>query len=602
MANLSNINGKFVVEQTTGYVGVGTTDPNFLIEAAGANSEIALNSTSASIYRLRSTSSDSFIITKNGVGDRLVIDGSGNSIFEGSVRVANSTQSNYWLYNATKTNGFLLGRSLASNDGQDFFIFDTIANSASMTINSSQNTTFAGTISSNSISAQGMITVTQNDIGTGESVGLRIIRSGGAQVWNITSGQTGVDNTTFNIRNSTNNTNVLGINASNNSATFTGTVTAGNGSQAVNSDAMLTLRASAFSGLDIKSARTSGNIGGIRFYDTASNTVPEAQLNVEVDGSYNFYNGTSGAQSRLKIANNGWVSVVTKPNSGLNYNVAIWVGDVLGYQTTEQLSDVLAYGANKLSPYNGITFADGQEATTSSGTVIPAPGRSTSPDPEDYQRSFSTEFKLKSASGNPGVTGSWAGLISMAPYRPSISGFYATQIAFGGDGTGDGMFTRRGTTTTWGAWREFVIEDTSGNISPSGVYLGGTAAANLLDDYEEGTFQTNINSTNVTNYSYSGQNGRYTKIGRQVIVTFVIDSVTAGTGFKYFVISNLPFAQHTSSHNEQGYCSNYPRGERRSGIIINNSSGESNTWYVGYNNNSSQSGNALRGTIIYTTS
>ena len=78
MANLSNINGKFVVEQTTGYVGVGTTDPNFLIEAAGANSEIALNSTSASIYRLRSTSSDSFIITKNGVGDRLVIDGSGN--------------------------------------------------------------------------------------------------------------------------------------------------------------------------------------------------------------------------------------------------------------------------------------------------------------------------------------------------------------------------------------------------------------------------------------------------------------------------------------------------------------------------------------------
>ena len=134
-----------------------------------------------------------------------------------------------------------------------------------------------------------------------------------------------------------------------------------------------------------------------------------------------------------------------------------------------------------------------------------------------------------------------------------------------------------------------------------GVYLGGTATANLLDDYEEGTFQTNIDSTNVTNYSYSGQNGRYTKIGRQVIVTFIIDSVTAGTGFKYFVISNLPFVQHTASHDEQGYCNNYPRGERRSGIIINNSSGSNNTWYVGYNNNSSQSGDRFRGTIIYTT-
>jgi len=76
MANISNINGKFVVEQTTGYVGIGTTDPNFLIEAAGTNAELALNA--SSIYRVRSTSNDEFIITKNGVGDRLTIAGGGN--------------------------------------------------------------------------------------------------------------------------------------------------------------------------------------------------------------------------------------------------------------------------------------------------------------------------------------------------------------------------------------------------------------------------------------------------------------------------------------------------------------------------------------------
>jgi len=78
MANLSNINGKFVVEQTTGYVGVGTTDPNYPIEVLNASAEIALNASGASIYRLRSDSTDSFRINKNGVGDRLVIDGSGN--------------------------------------------------------------------------------------------------------------------------------------------------------------------------------------------------------------------------------------------------------------------------------------------------------------------------------------------------------------------------------------------------------------------------------------------------------------------------------------------------------------------------------------------
>ena len=85
MANLSNINGKFVVEQTTGYVGVGTTDPNYPIEVLNASAEIALNASGGSIYRLRSTSGDSFMITKNGVGDRLVIDGSGNSTFSGNV-------------------------------------------------------------------------------------------------------------------------------------------------------------------------------------------------------------------------------------------------------------------------------------------------------------------------------------------------------------------------------------------------------------------------------------------------------------------------------------------------------------------------------------
>ena len=83
MANLSNINGKFVVEQTTGFVGIGTTDPSFLIEAAGTNAELALNA--SSIYRLRSTSSDEFLITKNGVGDRLTIASGGNATFSAKV-------------------------------------------------------------------------------------------------------------------------------------------------------------------------------------------------------------------------------------------------------------------------------------------------------------------------------------------------------------------------------------------------------------------------------------------------------------------------------------------------------------------------------------
>ena len=104
MANLSNINGKFVVEQTTGYVGVGTTDPSYPIEVLNASAEIALNASGGSIYRLRSDSTDSFRINKNGVGDRLVIDGSGNSTFAGNVTV-NSPQGDINIHHKMSGNG-----------------------------------------------------------------------------------------------------------------------------------------------------------------------------------------------------------------------------------------------------------------------------------------------------------------------------------------------------------------------------------------------------------------------------------------------------------------------------------------------------------------
>ena len=116
MANLSNINGKFVVEQTTGYVGVGTTDPNYPIEVLNASAEIALNASGGSIYRLRSTSGDSFMITKNGVGDRLVIDGSGNSTFAGTVTAAQYYKSST-AYNVigTASSGEVILRPTAWN-------------------------------------------------------------------------------------------------------------------------------------------------------------------------------------------------------------------------------------------------------------------------------------------------------------------------------------------------------------------------------------------------------------------------------------------------------------------------------------------------------
>ena len=52
-----------------------------------------------------------------------------------------------------------------------------------------------------------------------------------------------------------------------------------------------------------------------------------------------------------------------------------------------------------------------------------------------------------------------------------------------------------------------------------GIYLGGSAAANLLDDYEEGTWTPILNTTTNGNLSTSSSNARYVKVGNLVTLT-----------------------------------------------------------------------------------
>jgi hypothetical protein len=79
-------------------------------------------------------------------------------------------------------------------------------------------------------------------------------------------------------------------------------LSAGDGTQCNADDAPLTIkRGVGFAGLDFKSLRTTGNIGGTRFHDCAG--VVQAQQLVEVDGSFNFYNASSN--NRFKITSTG---------------------------------------------------------------------------------------------------------------------------------------------------------------------------------------------------------------------------------------------------------------------------------------------------------
>jgi len=76
-----------------------------------------------------------------------------------------------------------------------------------------------------------------------------------------------------------------------------------------------------------------------------------------------------------------------------------------------------------------------------------------------------------------------------------------------------------------------------------GVYLGGTGAANKLDDYEEGTWTPAVVAYLGTNPTVSGSSaGFYTKVGNLVTVSFTFDSLSvSGTTTGIMKISGLPF-------------------------------------------------------------
>ena len=76
----------------------------------------------------------------------------------------------------------------------------------------------------------------------------------------------------------------------------------------------------------------------------------------------------------------------------------------------------------------------------------------------------------------------------------------------------------------------------TGTVVADGIYLGGTVAANLLDDYEEGTW-TPTTASDATGV-ISGENGRYIKVGSLVYCSAIF-SVT--TNFTSDQIGGLPF-------------------------------------------------------------
>ena len=158
---------------------------------------------------------------------------------------------------------------------------------------------------------------------------------------------------------------------------------------------------------------------------------------------------------------------------------------------------------------------------------------------------LSTANVLKTT-GNPGLSAAGA----TEAFVAHNTGYGA--ILYGQGTTCDAALLDRNTSlrltvTTSGAQVSGDLSMTSGNVvmSTSGKGIDfsavtggtGTATANVLNDYEEGTWTPAIGGT----ATYTAQTGTYTKVGRLVTASFDITILLRGTGDS-FAVSGLPFA------------------------------------------------------------
>jgi len=106
----------------------------------------------------------------------------------------------------------------------------------------------------------------------------------------------------------------------------------------------------------------------------------------------------------------------------------------------------------------------------------------------------------------------------------------------------------------------------------------GNDTSELLDEYEEGTFQANIKfgggSANISHTDYAG---RYTKIGRLVTCSFVISLSSKGTSTGDATINALPFTSTSDSQDRMwGLVTHFsPMTNVTSQIVLYMTTGES---------------------------
>ena len=143
-------------------------------------------------------------------------------------------------------------------------------------------------------------------------------------------------------------------------------------------------------------------------------------------------------------------------------------------------------------------------------------------------------------------------------------------------------------------------------VTDNGItFNGDTAAANALDDYEEGVWYPVIATQNGnTNATYTYNQGYYTKIGRIVYASAYVAWTGATNHSGYIYFNNFPFSSaNLSQLNQVGtvmmHSLPFPSNHTDACLYMGSNSPGTNLYYSGSNTGWAAGGNSNSGEIIF---
>ena len=343
----------------------------------------------------------------------------------------------------------------------------------------------------------------------------------------------------------------------------------------------------------------SGTSSDLRFMTSVSGTQTTKMM---VDYSGNVGIGTTSPTGSLSVASGSFQS--TTPTS-TGDDIVISGNQSLGIQFL-----TLASGSSNNNIYFGDTddpdigmiryaHADNSlqfQTNTSEAMRVDSSGRVIIGSTGSIGNTYTDNFTISEAAGNAGMqiegnnSNSNYGSIYIGDAGHRQRSFLETQLGTNGHftigtiGNGPIRFTNSS--------GERVRVTTSGL-----AFNGDSAAANSLDDYEEGNWTPTVGN-GVSGVSYTTQTGHYEKVGKIVHVTWYLRFTGTGDGGA-FTIGSLPFTTANTSTYNSGGTVDYLNASFQSGADHRIYIGNNSTVLYFYQNSS---GSSSPGTSKITTS